>query len=71
MSVASSPRLVTGRSLEEDGVLTDCSIQTAADDEPLDLDIHATEIPCNIIMKVSLRVSVYVVQRVQGDRRDG
>lgn len=39
-------------SLEEDGVLTDCSIQTMVEDEPLDIDVHATEIPCNIIMKV-------------------
>ncbi len=39
-------------SLEEEGVITDCEIQTMTDEAPLDINLHDTEIPCNIIMRV-------------------
>jgi hypothetical protein len=38
--------------LEDEGVLTDCTIRTSEPAEPLGIDIRETEIPGNIIMKV-------------------
>eukprot|EP00729_Bicosta_minor_P002168 gene2168-25397_t len=37
--------------LEEGGVVTDCNIRTMEADVPTEIDIRATEIPANIIMK--------------------
>ena len=40
-------------SLEEDGVLTDCSIKTLEPDEVLDFNFCSTNVVNKIIMKVS------------------
>ena len=46
--------------LEEGGVVTDCNIRTMEADEPAEIDIRATEIPSNIIMKSHWLADVYV-----------
>ena len=40
--------------LEEDGVLTDCSIKTLEPDEVLDFNFCSTNVINKIIMKVSI-----------------
>jgi hypothetical protein len=49
---SSPPCPLPRQRLEEDGVITDCEIQTMADEAPLDINLHDAEIPCNIIMRV-------------------
>ena len=46
------------RSLEEDGVLTDCSIKTLEPDEVLDFNFCSTNVVNKIIMKVRLSVNI-------------
>ena len=46
--------------LEEGGVVTDCNIRTLEAAEPTEIDIRATEIPSNIIMKSHWLAEVYV-----------
>ena len=45
-------------SLEEDGVLTDCSIKTLEPDEVLDFNFCSTNVVNKIIMKVRLSVNI-------------
>lgn len=45
--------------LEEGGVVTDCSIKTMEPDKQTEIDIRATEIPSNIIMKSSWLADVF------------
>ena len=46
--------------LEEGGVLTDCTIRTIESSPGLDIDLRATEIPTNIIMKTQWLAEVSV-----------
>ena len=46
-------------SLEENGVITDCSIQTLEPDETLDFDFTSANVSNKIIMKVCVVHVVY------------
>ena len=45
--------------LEEGGIVTDCSIRTLEPEQPNEIDIRATEIPSNIIMKSQWLAEVF------------
>eukprot|EP00042_Codosiga_hollandica_P029109 m.158122 g.158122 ORF g.158122 m.158122 type:complete len:281 (-) comp52978_c0_seq13:946-1788(-) len=45
--------------LEDTGVVTDCSIRTLLYEENIDLDIRATNVTCNIIMKSEWLTDVF------------
>lgn len=45
--------------LEDEGVITDCSINTSEPEDPLNIDIRSTEIPSNIIMKSQWLAEVF------------
>jgi hypothetical protein len=47
--------------LEEDGVLTDCSLKTLEPDEVLDFDFCNTNVVNKIIMKVTILSKIFFV----------
>lgn len=48
---------LTCSSLEDNGVITDCSIKTLEPEALPDMNISNAQVPCNIIMKVGERIS--------------